>query len=85
MWWQDLLFGYWNGVTAWIVFVVHLFGAWADFPLYDVARTGGWYDFGFLVGAGSPLFGAASARPRSATAPRPSPSATRPAGSAQPA
>ena len=85
MWWQDLLFGYWNGVTAWIVFVVHLFGAWADLPLYDVARSGGWYDFGFLAGAGSPLFGAASARPRSDRAPRTSPSATRPAGSAQPA
>ena len=42
MWWQDLLIGYWNGVTSWIVFLVHLFGAWGHFPLYDAARSGGW-------------------------------------------
>jgi hypothetical protein len=62
MWWMDLLFGFWNGITAWIVFIVHVFGGWQDFPLYDVARSGNWYDFGFLIGAGSPLLGASSTR-----------------------
>jgi hypothetical protein len=62
MWWMDLLFGFWNGITAWIVLIVHVFGGWQEFPLYDFARTGNWYDFGFLVGAGSPLLGAGSSR-----------------------
>jgi hypothetical protein len=58
MWWQDLLLGFWNGLTAWVVLIVHVFGGWEGFPLYDFARHGNWYDFGFLVGAGSPLLGA---------------------------
>lgn len=58
MWWQDLLWGFWNGLTAWIVFLFHLFGQWHNFPFYNAARSGGWYDFGFLLGAGSPLLGA---------------------------
>ncbi len=62
VWWQDLLWGFWNGLTAWIVLVVHIFGGWARFPLYNVARGGNWYDFGFLLGAGSPLLGATGAR-----------------------
>ena len=57
MWWQDLLSGFWNGLTAWIVLIVHVFGGWGEFPLYDIPRSGNWYDFGFLVGAGSPLLG----------------------------
>ena len=58
MWWQDLLWGVWNGATAWVVLIVHVFGAWQQFPLFNVAREGNWYDFGFLIGAGSPLLGA---------------------------
>ena len=57
MWWSDLLWGFWNGITAWIVLVVHVFGGWDSHALYNVARAGNWYDFGFLVGAGSPLLG----------------------------
>ena len=67
MWRQDLLWGFWNGLTAWVVLIVHVFGAWDRYPLYDVARSGNWYDFGFLIGAGSPLLGAAGARGRSGT------------------
>lgn len=67
MWWHDLLWGFWNGATAWIVFVVHLFGGWADFPLYNIVRSGNWYDFGFLLGAGSPFLGALGSRERRAT------------------
>jgi hypothetical protein len=57
MWWQNLLWGFWNGVTGWIVLIVHVFGGWHAFPLYNLGRSGNWYDFGFLAGAGSPLFG----------------------------
>ncbi len=65
----DWPWGFWNGLTAWIVLIVHAFGGWSELPLYDLARSGNWYDFGFLVGAGSPLLGAANAggRSRSAT------------------
>jgi hypothetical protein len=82
VWWQDLLWGIWNGLTAWIVLLVHVFGGWTNFPFYNVARSGNWYDFGFLLGAGSPLLGALGGgarrdRPRKGEhhpEPRPSPS-----------
>ncbi|HUG16967.1 MAG TPA: hypothetical protein VMM78_18305, partial [Thermomicrobiales bacterium] len=53
-----LLWGFWNGLTAWIVLIAHVFGGWDSQPVYDLARAGNWYDFGFLLGAGSPIFGA---------------------------
>ena len=62
MWWQDLLWGAWNGFTAWIVLIVHVFGQWSEFPFYNTARAGNWYDFGFLLGVGSPLLGGLGAR-----------------------
>jgi hypothetical protein len=52
MWWQDFLWGLWNGLTAWIVLIVHVFGSWERFPFYDMARSGNWYDFGFLPAGG---------------------------------
>jgi hypothetical protein len=64
----DIVWGFWNGLTAWIVLIVHAFGGWSEFPFYDIARSGGWYDFGFLVGAGSPLLGAAGSGARNRTA-----------------
>jgi hypothetical protein len=70
VWWQDLLWGFWNGITAWIVLIAHALGAWGGFPLYNLARTGNWYDFGFLLGAGSPLLGAIGARGRRGLASR---------------
>jgi len=57
MWWHDLLWGVWNGLTAWIVLIAHVFGAWDGQPVYDTLRAGNWYDFGFLLGAGSPFLG----------------------------
>jgi len=78
MWWQDFLWGGWNGLTAWIVFLVHVFGGWEEFSIYNVARSGNWYDFGFLIGAGSPFLGIFSGRNRAVTKPdrqqRPEPS-----------
>lgn len=67
MWWQDVLWGFWNGLTAWIVLIAHVFGAWDGQPVYDTARAGNWYDFGFLAGAGSPFLGTLGARGRSST------------------
>ena len=66
VWWQDLLWGIWNGLTAWVVLLVHVFGGWKEYPFYDLARRGNWYDFGFLVGAGSPILGALGRRSRRA-------------------
>ena len=57
MWWQDLLWGLWNGLTAWIVLIVHVFGGWDSHAVYNGVRAGNWYDFGFLLGAGSPFLG----------------------------
>lgn len=54
---MEFLWGLWNGITAWPLLLLHAFGALARYPIYDLARDGGWYQFGFLVGAGSPFFG----------------------------
>jgi hypothetical protein len=70
VWWQDLLWGIWNGLTAWIVLIVHALGGWKQLPFYNTARGSNWYDFGFLIGAGSPLLGALGRRGHSSTRPR---------------
>lgn len=53
----DFLYGLLNGITAWPLLILHVFGIFAEFPVYNIARDGGWYQFGFLIGAGSPLLG----------------------------
>ena len=65
MWWHDVLWDFWNGITAWII-IAHVFGGWERFRLYDVNRSGNWYDFGFLVGAGSPILGMFGSQNRAA-------------------
>jgi hypothetical protein len=57
MWWHDLLWGIWNGLTAWPVLIAHALGQLDQYPLYNIARSGNWYNFGFLIGAGSPFLG----------------------------
>ena len=64
MWWHDLLWGLWNGLTAWIVLIAHVFGGWDRFPFFDASRHSNWYDFGFLAGAGSPFLGIFSGKSR---------------------
>lgn len=61
---EDFLWGLWNGLTAWPVLVVHVFGGWSGFPVYNVERDAGWYQCGFLLGAGSPFLGALGRRNR---------------------
>lgn len=53
----DFLWGLWNGITAWPLLIAHVFGWLLQYPVYDVARNNSWYQFGFLIGAGSPLLG----------------------------
>ena len=43
--------GFWNGWTAVISFIGHLFDN--NIAVYDVNNNGGWYDFGFLIGIGA--------------------------------
>jgi hypothetical protein len=59
MWWEHLLWGFWNGITAWIVLIVHVFDGWPQHQIFDPNRSAqsNWYDFGFLLGTGSPLLG----------------------------
>lgn len=54
---MDLVWGIWDGVIAWVVLIVHIFGGWSNIPFYNVAIGGSWYDLGFLLGAGSPILG----------------------------
>lgn len=67
MWWQHLLWGFWNGLTAWIVLIAHAFGGWERYPFYNAVRSGNWYDVGFLLGAGSPFLGALRSGRRTTT------------------
>jgi hypothetical protein len=48
------LWGLWHGIIAPISFVGSLFID--DIAMYAINNTGGWYDFGFVIGAGI-LFG----------------------------
>lgn len=43
-------FGLWNGMTAAFAFIGSLFDS--NIAVYDVCNNGGWYDFGFVLGAG---------------------------------
>ena len=55
--WQGL----WHGILAPFTFVLSLFVDSIHF--YEVHNNGGWYNFGFVIGAGI-LFGGSHARPR---------------------
>ena len=55
---NDELYGFWggllHGIIAPISFIISLFKE--DVAIYAVNNNGGWYDFGFVLGAGI-LFG----------------------------
>jgi hypothetical protein len=42
--------GLWQGIIAPVTFFISLFTD--KISLYEVHNTGGWYDFGFVIGAG---------------------------------
>jgi len=50
--------GLWHGMISWIAFVVGWFDPSVE--IYDKVNTGGWYDFGFLMGAGCSAGGTSS-------------------------
>ena len=54
---MDFLYGLLHGITAWPLLILHVFGFFAEYPVYDIARNTAWYQFGFLIGAGSPILG----------------------------
>jgi len=43
-------YGIWNGTIAPVTFVISLFNSKVQF--YETHNNGGWYNFGFLIGAG---------------------------------
>jgi hypothetical protein len=47
---SGFFFGLWHGVIAPISFVLSVF--FEDIAMYAVNNTGGWYDFGFVLGVG---------------------------------
>ncbi len=54
--------GLWHGSIAPITFVVSLFSN--DVSFYEVHNNGGWYNFGFVLGAGILFGGSGSAASR---------------------
>ena len=41
-------FGLWHGIISMISLIIHLFND--SVSVYEINNTGGWYDFGFLLG-----------------------------------
>ncbi len=41
-------YGLWHGVIAVVTLIIHIFNE--SVMVYEVDNTGGWYDFGFLLG-----------------------------------
>jgi hypothetical protein len=54
--------GIWHGLISPVTFVVSLFSK--DVRLYEVHNSGGWYNFGFVLGAGLFLSGGILGRKR---------------------
>ena len=54
--------GLWHGIIAPFSFFVSLFVD--DVAMYAVNNNGGWYNFGFVLGAGILTFGSSKARRR---------------------
>ena len=42
------LYGLWHGIIAVITLIIHVFND--SVLVYEINNTGGWYDFGFLLG-----------------------------------
>lgn len=44
----DFWYGLWHGVISIISMIIHIFNS--EVSVYEINNTGGWYDFGFLLG-----------------------------------
>lgn len=42
------LYGLWHGIISVLTLIIHVFNE--SITVYEVHNTGGWYDFGFLMG-----------------------------------
>ncbi|MEM7371608.1 MAG: hypothetical protein AAF587_23540 [Bacteroidota bacterium] len=51
--------GVWHGIIAPVTFIISLFSD--TIQMYDINNNGGWYDFGFVLGAGI-LFGGSGSK-----------------------
>lgn len=51
--------GLWHGIISWITLIVGVFDQGVE--VYERNNNGGWYDFGFLLGATSIWGGGSSA------------------------
>lgn len=51
--------GLWHGIISWITLIVGIFEPGVE--VYERSNNGGWYDFGFLLGATSIWGGGSSA------------------------
>lgn len=58
------LYGLWHGIISVICLVIHLFND--SVAVYELNNTGGWYDFGFLMGVISIWGGSSHANCKSA-------------------
>jgi hypothetical protein len=58
----DFWLGLWHGIISPITFFVSLFRP--DVNIYEVHNNGGWYNFGFVIGAGILLGGSSRASRR---------------------
>jgi hypothetical protein len=41
-------YGLWHGMISFITLIIHIFNP--DVAVYEIHNSGGWYDFGFLLG-----------------------------------
>lgn len=55
--------GLWHGIIIPFTFIISLFSETVN--VYEVFNSGGWYDFGFVLGAGTFLGGSGSTAKRS--------------------
>lgn len=42
--------GLWHGFISWVTLIIGIFSE--EVRVYEIHNTGGWYDFGFLLGVG---------------------------------
>lgn len=52
---SDVLWGLLDGIIAWPTLIVNVLGG--GYQVFQDSRGDGWYAFGFLLGASSPMLG----------------------------
>lgn len=59
----DEPYGFWSGLWHGCIVIFSFIGSWFsdDIAIYAVNNTGGWYDFGFILGVGGLSFSSSKA------------------------